>query len=89
MQDAIGFDNEKYLQEQSAAILDHARHCGAPVGRRGQTVAGVEEDLPVGLGGVHPGVVVLVGILGPDEVGAPVAVVRRPAVVTSWSWFQT
>ncbi len=25
MQDAIGFDNEKYLQEQSAAILDRAR----------------------------------------------------------------
>ena len=28
MQDAIGFDNEKYLQEQSAAILDRARRFG-------------------------------------------------------------
>jgi len=28
MQDAIGFDNDKYLQEQSAAILDRARRFG-------------------------------------------------------------
>ena len=28
MQDAIGFDNDKYLQEQSAAILDRARQFG-------------------------------------------------------------
>jgi uncharacterized protein (UPF0371 family) len=28
MQDAIGFDNDKYLQEQSAAILDRARCFG-------------------------------------------------------------
>ena len=28
MQDAIGFDNDKYVQEQSAAILDQARRFG-------------------------------------------------------------
>ncbi len=28
MQDAIGFDNDKYLQEQSAAILERAQHFG-------------------------------------------------------------
>ena len=28
MQDAIGFDNDKYLQEQSAAILDRVRRFG-------------------------------------------------------------